>query len=141
MDAYRVRERPEDRGVPVTRILPRALMMPPGVPEFFTRNRILEAGRCRLQGRAWSGRGSIAGVEISVDAGTTWNATVLGMAPGPFDWTAWSFDWEATVGEHELVVRATDSAGGTQPTEQVWNHHGLTNNMAQRVAVTVRAAR
>jgi sulfane dehydrogenase subunit SoxC len=139
MDAYRIRQAPEDPGTPVTRILPRALMIPPGVPEFFARTRVMNAGPCRLQGRAWSGRGSIAGVRVSVDGGMTWNAADLGEAVGPFAWAAWSFDWEATVGEHELVVRATDTAGGTQPTEQVWNHHGLTNNMAQRVGVTVRA--
>jgi hypothetical protein len=35
-------------------------------------------------------------------------------------------------------VRATDGAGWSQPTEQPWNHHGLANNMVQRVAVIVR---
>ena len=46
--------------------------------------------------------------------------------------------WDATPGEYELVVRATDGTGETQPLEQPWNHHGLANNMVQRVPVTVR---
>jgi DMSO/TMAO reductase YedYZ molybdopterin-dependent catalytic subunit len=140
MDAYRLRERPEDPGVPVTRILPRALMIPPGVPDFFTRARVVEAGPCRLQGRAWSGQGPIAAVDVSVDGGTAWGAADLGPHLGPFAWMGWSFDWNAPPGEHELVVRATDVTGSTQPTEQPWNHHGLANNMTQRVGVTVRPA-
>jgi hypothetical protein len=34
-------------------------------------------------------------------------------------------------------VRATDSQGNVQPVEQPWNHHGMGNNMAQRVEVIV----
>ncbi len=45
---------------------------------------------------------------------------------------------DATVGDHELVVRATDDLGTAQPLDEPWNHHGLENNLVQRVPVTVR---
>ena len=32
-------------------------MAPPGFPEFTTRSRIVPAGPCLLEGRAWSGLG------------------------------------------------------------------------------------
>ena len=34
---------------------PRALMVPPGIPEFMTRVRTVDAGRVTIEGRAWSG--------------------------------------------------------------------------------------
>ena len=139
MNAYRVRQRPEDAGVPVTRIRARALMIPPGFPDFFTRTRILEAGACRLEGRAWSGSGPVVRVEVSADAGASWSPADVGPRIGPFAWAPWSFEWDASPGEHELLVRASDAAGHTQPVEQLWNHHGLTNTMAQRVQVTARS--
>ena len=46
--------------------------------------------------------------------------------------------WSARPGQHELVVRATDDAGNVQPMTQPWNHHGLSNNLVQRIPVLVR---
>ena len=42
--AYRVRRHEDEPGTPVSRIEPRALFVPPGVPDFMTRHRFLEAG-------------------------------------------------------------------------------------------------
>jgi hypothetical protein len=46
---------------------------------------------CRLSGRAWSGQGSVTGVEISSDAGTTWQAATLDDEFARFAWRGWSF--------------------------------------------------
>jgi DMSO/TMAO reductase YedYZ molybdopterin-dependent catalytic subunit len=140
MWAYRLRDREEDPGEAVTRILPRALMIPPGFPEFFSRARVLDGGPTRLEGRAWSGRGPIERVELSLDGGDTWlSATLEALPSSAYAWRGWSFEWNAEPGAYELVARATDATGSTQPVKQTWNHHGLANNMAQRVPVTVRA--
>ena len=138
MDAYRLRQHPDDEGVPVTRIEPRALMVPPGFPDFFERTRTVDAGRVRLEGRAWSGWAPIARVEISADGAETWADAQLGVHLGAHGWTRWWFDWDAVPGEYELVVRATDEAANVQPVNPRWNHHGLANNAVQRVSVTVR---
>ena len=66
---YRMRRDEDDPGTPVTRIEPRSLMVPPGIPDFMTRRRFLPPGRVRLEGRAWSGWGPIELVELSVDGG------------------------------------------------------------------------
>ena len=134
---YRIRQSEDEAGTPVTRMAPRALMLPPGVPEFLTRRRFVEAGAHRLDGRAWSGRGAITRVEVSVDETATWTDAELGDAPGPHAWRAWSFEWQAEPGEHVLSCRATDSAGNTQPLEPEWNLGGYSNNAVQRVFVTV----
>ncbi len=57
-------------------------MVPPGFPEFFTRARVLEAGPCTLEGRAWSGRAAIERVEVSTDGGDTWADAALAPAAG-----------------------------------------------------------
>lgn len=134
--AYFYRRDANDPGEPVTRMRPRALLAPPGFPDFLTRRRILNAGRITIQGRAWSGYGAISRVEFAVDG--HWVDAVLGKTAGPFAWCSWSAKWDATPGEHVLSCRATDSAGNRQPTEPPWNLQGMGNNLVQEVPVTVR---
>jgi sulfane dehydrogenase subunit SoxC len=137
--AYQLRQDEDDPGERVTRKQPRALMVPPGFPDFPARRRFLDAGPHELTGRAWSGWGHVAGVEISTDGGGSWTPVTLGPPPASSaSWRSWSFRWDASAGEHELLVRATDDAGNRQPVDPPWNLHGFANNMAQRVAVTVR---
>lgn len=138
--AYHLRESDEEQGRPVTRMLPRSLMAPPGWPEFLSRNRFVKAGPCTLEGRAWSGWGPVDRVEVSVDGGETWMDATLGDAPSPFAWRGWTVDWDAEPGEHELCCRATDAAGNVQPLSAEWNFDGFCNNAVQRVRVTVSAA-
>ncbi|MGZ5301889.1 MAG: sulfite oxidase [Actinomycetota bacterium] len=138
MWAYRLRQQEEDEGTPVTRMMPRALMIPPGFPEFFTRSRIVHAGPVTLEGRAWSGWGTVTRVEVSVDGGASWTEASLSEPVGAHAWRGWTHDWAAEPGERELMVRASDEAGNVQPLEQPWNEHGLSNNLVQRVAVLVR---
>src|SRR3954470_16166169 len=70
---YRYRRSAEDPGTPVTRKRPRALMAPPGIPDFLSRVRHLPVGRTVVEGRAWSGRERVCRVEFSADGGTTWS--------------------------------------------------------------------
>jgi hypothetical protein len=90
----------------------------------------------RLEGRAWSGWGPIERVELSVDGGD-WEPAALGEAPGPAAWAPWWTEWDATEGEHDLRVRATDATGRRQPDAPPWNVGGYANNAVQRMAVTV----
>jgi sulfane dehydrogenase subunit SoxC len=136
--AYHVRESEDEQGKPVTRILPRALMIPPGFPEFLSRTRFVDAGSVHLEGRAWSGWGAVERVEVSADGGATWVDAFLDDPVGEFAWSAWSFDWNAQPGEYELSCRATDAAGNTQPLAADWNYDGVCNNGVQRVRVVVR---
>jgi DMSO/TMAO reductase YedYZ molybdopterin-dependent catalytic subunit len=134
--AYRFRRHEDDDGEAITRIRPRALMVPPGMPDFLTRRRFVEAGTCPLEGRAWSGVAPITAVEVGVDG--EWAPARLEPAPDRFAWSRWTFDWEAEPGDHELTCRACDEAGNEQPLEPEWNVGGYANNSVQRVAVTVR---
>ena len=136
--AYRYRSSPDDPGTPVTRMQPRALMVPPGIPDFMSRARHVTAGACRLEGRAWSGWAPIASVDVSADGGASWAPAELDEAPPEGAWCGWSFGWDAAAGEHELCCLARDEAGNEQPLQADWNVGGYANTSVQRVPVTVR---
>jgi sulfane dehydrogenase subunit SoxC len=135
--AYRFKADGDDPGEPVSRIRVRALMAPPGLPDYFTRQRLVNAGPVRLEGRAWSGQAPVTRVQVAVDG--TWSEADLGPPVGDWAWRAWSFDWQATPGVHRLACRATDATGATQPLEMPWNYQGMGNNGVQEIEVTVRA--
>jgi len=135
--AYHYQEDAEDLGEPVQRMRVRALMIPPGIPDFFSRRRFVDAGHVVLAGRTWSGNAPIDRVEVAIDG--EWSDAMLGRPVGAFAWRGWTFDWDATEGEHELACRATDAAGNVQPLEPPWNYQGMGNNVVQRILVTVRS--
>jgi DMSO/TMAO reductase YedYZ molybdopterin-dependent catalytic subunit len=136
--AYRRKQDLDDVGEPVTTIAPRALLVPPGFPDFGSRRRVVDAGPVVLEGRAWSGGGPVTRVEVSADGGAGWYDAALEPALGPHAWARWTAPWHAEPGEHELCVRATDATGATQPLEQPWNAQGMGSNGVQRVPVQVR---
>src|SRR5437879_2072303 len=138
--AYHFRRSDEDAGDPVTRMLPRALMVPPGVPDFMSRARFVSAGVHRIEGRAWSGLAPVTRVELSADGGASWADAVLGPSVSAYAWRGWTHEWHAeAAGERELCVRATDGGGNVQPDQQSWNLEGVQNNAIQRVRVVVGA--
>jgi sulfane dehydrogenase subunit SoxC len=136
--SYRLRQDEDEPGEPLSRMLPRALMVPPGMPEFSTRSRIARAGEHVLDGRAWSGWGEITWVGVSADGGKSWDEAELEDELGsPWAWRRWTAEWLAEPGEHELCCRARDEAGNEQPLQPAWNLGGYANNAVQRVPVTV----
>jgi sulfane dehydrogenase subunit SoxC len=139
--AYRLRQRPDEPGVPVTRIEPRALVRPPGFPDFMSRVRVLHPGPVTLDGRAWSGHAPVERVEVTTDGGATWAEAALEPAGDDYAWRRWVFPWTATPGRHTLSARATDASGRTQPDHPLWNRGGFANNLVQRVEVVVSEAR
>ncbi len=135
--AYRWRTSAEERGSPMTRMLPRSLLAPPGIPDFFTRARTLGPGPVTLVGRAWSGHGEIRGVKVSVDDGATWSKARLDSQQDPYAWVGWSYAWDAAPGDHMIACRATDTDGNEQPLQSEWNLGGYACNGVQRVPVRV----
>jgi len=74
----------------------------------------LKAGPNSIAGVAFAGDRQIRKVEVSVDGGKTWQNAMLKPALGPYTWQLWLLDWNATPGDHDIVVRATDGTGRTQ---------------------------
>jgi len=135
-DTYLYKSSDDDTGMPVDRMRVRALMVPPGVPDFFSRRRLLDAGSVELVGRAWSGVAPIRRVEVGVDG--VWSDARLDPPPARFAWRGWRYTWQAVPGEHAVACRATDAQGNVQPIDQPWNTQGMGNNSVQSVSVAVR---
>jgi DMSO/TMAO reductase YedYZ molybdopterin-dependent catalytic subunit len=132
-----------DTGTPVTSMRVKSLMVPPGVPDWYTRRRLVESGPTTIHGRAWSGDGvPITKVEFS--DGHAWlEAELAPAAQSKYAWRGWSATWQATRtlnngGEHIIMCRATDANGDVQPIEPRYDNGGFGNNAVHRVHVTVR---
>lgn len=97
----------------------------------------LSRGPNTISGFAYSPSGPVQRVEWSDDGGSTWqNARILDPVL-PHAWQRFQFDWDATVGDHTLLTRATDSAGRSQPDQMPFNAKGYLLNIVLPHAVTV----
>ena len=125
MRTYRYVQSPDEAGNPVDLIRVRSLMAPPGVPDFLTRTRLVEAGSQRVVGKAWAGRLDVTRVEFSGDGGETWSDAELGPQVGDFAWRSWSANgmrlpentYSASV---PLTKRATYSPRSSPGTTRAW---------------------
>ncbi|WP_022703646.1 sulfite dehydrogenase [Pseudorhodobacter ferrugineus] len=70
-----------------------------------------------ITGLAWSGRGAITGVDVSMDGGKTWKPARLAAPGTEMALTRFYFDHNWQGEEMLLQSRATDSTGYVQPTK------------------------
>ncbi|TNY36299.1 sulfite oxidase [Thermomonospora catenispora] len=92
----------------------------------------------RLTGRSWSGNGRIRRVEVSTDGGATWRPAVLRGPRAEHGWVQWEYRWRRPrPGAHELLARATDETGATQPDTTPFNTLGYLFDAVARHPVTV----
>ncbi len=94
-----------------------------------------------LTGRAWSGNGRIRHVEVSTDGGATWRRarrTRHDNPDNPRAWLRWELPWRpAAPGPYELLARATDETGTTQPDTAPYNPLGYLFGAVVRHPVSV----
>jgi DMSO/TMAO reductase YedYZ molybdopterin-dependent catalytic subunit len=97
----------------------------------------LKAGKLIIHGAAWAGEADVTKIEISTDAGTTWNLAHLGHEQARYTWRLWSYEWRAKSGDYAIMSRATDSQGRIQPATAVWNPSGYLYNAVDQVRIHV----
>ena len=91
-----------------------------------------------VQGVAWSGDGAhVTRVEVSVDGGKTWRDGQLGESPGKYSWRTFTYRWSPAVGSVQIMARATDDRGASQPRISPWNPGGYLWNAVQTVQLEV----
>jgi sulfane dehydrogenase subunit SoxC len=73
------------------------------------------AGTYEVTGIAWTGRGTIARVEITTDGGATWTPAELQTPVLPRAHTRFRWTWKWDGREALLASRCTDDTGYTQP--------------------------
>lgn len=67
-----------------------------------------------IAGVAYASNQGIGRVEVSTDAGATWQPATLRRPLGSLTWVLWQYRWQPTSGSHVLAVRAIDLAGNVQ---------------------------
>ena len=75
----------------------------------------IAAGFNEITGLAWSGRGRITGVEVSVDGSTTWQPAVLQQPVLSRAFTRFRYPWAWDGRPTVILSRATDETGYVQP--------------------------
>ncbi|MGW7055841.1 sulfite oxidase, partial [Streptomyces sp. NPDC054888] len=126
-DAY-----PPEGSAPLTRQTVKSMFeLTPGA--------VLAPGRThRLTGRSWSAAAAVRTVEVSTDGGAHWRRAELRDTPRRDGWVRWSVPWRPRrEGPAELLARATDARGNTQPATSVHNTQGYLFDAVVRHRVTV----
>ena len=72
--AYRNKQSESDPGKEIRLQRVRSVIAPPGIKYRHQGERLVNSGFVEIQGKAWSGAGSIAKVELSIDGGQSWQS-------------------------------------------------------------------
>ena len=78
--------------------------------------------RIALGGLAFAGNRGIDRVEVSLDAGDTWNEATLDDPASPYTRHRWRYETQRSVGSVQAIVRATDGTGSVQTRERTNPH-------------------
>lgn len=71
--------------------------------------------RYMMKGIAFNGLQKIHKVEVSMDAGKTWQEATLQHKLSAYTWTPWSYEWTIPKsGEYTIMARATNKQGTVQ---------------------------
>jgi hypothetical protein len=93
----------------------------------------------RVFGAAWAGEAAVAKVEVSTDAGQSWNEAKLLDTAEPQAWVLWEYVWKKPpAGPARLMVRATDKNGRSQPAERDVDRRSYMISHIMPVDVVVR---
>jgi DMSO/TMAO reductase YedYZ molybdopterin-dependent catalytic subunit len=89
-----------------------------------------------IGGIAWDGGYGIRAVDVSTDAGHTWQAAKLGDDLGKYAFRTWSFPLTQK-GKVTALVRASNSIGQSQTAALIANPAGYHHNVFHSVTLTV----
>ncbi len=131
---YRYQDDPDrEQGSPVAEMAVRSVISRPQQGDQ------LPGDEIDVQGSAWTGSGEVESVAVSVDDGATWHEAdlITRQTGGRFAPVRWAVTVPVSAGPTEVIARATDTSGDTQPLKPRYNLHGYGNNVVHRVTVTI----
>lgn len=118
-------------GAPVEELRVQSFVLSPAENETVSEN-------FKVTGKTFSGAGPIVKVEISLDGGVNFRAAQLSAPHKDGGWQEFEYVATAKIGDKlQIIARATDSKGNTQPNAHVWNPGGYLRNASDIVAVQV----
>jgi len=140
--AYRIPDNPcgcvepgaiPKRTTPINRMTTRSLLITPEDGTTLSSGQQIE-----LMGVAFSGGYGIKEVLVSVDNGMSWRPARLGKDLGRYSWVQWLYPWRPNKpGSYQIMVRATNSIGESQPFDRLWNSSGYLLNQIEKHSLIV----
>lgn len=89
-----------------------------------------------VRGIAFDGGYGVSEVAFSADGGKNWQAAQLGKDLGRYSFREWSAAFTPKQkGNHELLVRAVNRIGQSQPASALWNAAGYMRNVVESTRV------
>ncbi|MFO1316422.1 MAG: molybdopterin-dependent oxidoreductase [Burkholderiales bacterium] len=89
-----------------------------------------------VRGIAFDGGQGIREVAYSTDGGKSWREAALGSDLGRYSFREFTFAFTPERGTHDLLVRAWNRSGASQPMTALWQPAGYMRNVVEHVAVT-----
>ena len=115
--------------VPINRMLPRSF-----VTNLKSGARVKANAPLTLRGIAFGGDTGINKVDLSSDGGATWSPTQLESDEGKYSFRRWETSISPTPGDHQILVRCTNSNGEVQPMQTYWNPSGFMRNVIESIS-------
>jgi DMSO/TMAO reductase YedYZ molybdopterin-dependent catalytic subunit len=117
--------------IPINRMLPRS---------FFTNvqdgARLNVGETTTVRGIAFGGDRGLAKVLFSADAGLHWREARLGPSHGRYSFQQWNASLRpAQPGPMQLLIKAVNTAGASQPDRANWNAGGFMRNVIESISV------
>jgi len=82
---------------------------------YYPGDRATVSGALPIGGIAFAGDRGISKVEVSTDAGSTWNEATIKQPRSPYSWVIWAYEWTPQAkGAYTLMVRAYDGSNQLQ---------------------------
>ncbi len=120
--------------IPINRMSLRSLFVRPEPGE-----QLPSTAPYEIQGIAFDSGSGIQRVEVSTNAGSTWQEARLDPELGRYSWRRWRLNWTPpATGKHQLQVRAFSRAGEQQNTS-LWNRSGYMRNVIEQTEVEVHS--
>jgi DMSO/TMAO reductase YedYZ molybdopterin-dependent catalytic subunit len=99
-----------------------------------------KAGAVEIAGVAFNdGTAPITSVQVSADGGQTWHSAEIATPESPWAWHHWKANAELSSGTNQLMARATDALGRSQPIDGLarWNPRGYEWNGVETVDIVI----
>ncbi len=91
-----------------------------------------------IAGWAWAGRIPVSAVHVSSDGGRSWERAELDSTEERWAWRRFRWTGVANApGPIEIIARAFDVLGRSQPLSSQWNPRGYCNNACHRIVLGV----
>jgi DMSO/TMAO reductase YedYZ molybdopterin-dependent catalytic subunit len=93
-----------------------------------------------VRGIAFDGGYGITEVLFSQDGGKSWREAQLGKDMGKYSFREWTIPFTPRkAGAFDLMVKASNRIGQTQPAEALWNPSGYMRNVIETTSINVTA--